>query len=156
MGYRDKPVYLLRKVAFRIIDFIAQFEEELVKIWLKPRFVLNSNYVITLDRIAEGERGIEVIKAILNHPNIQEQIEEWKELKIVDESFKLEEVLQNQELNLDYQFLPIDTKYFKDIENQIISLFDKLDNEIDGWSIKSENFQALDTILPRESSDYLY
>ena len=29
------------------IDFISQFEDELVKVWNKPKFVKNSNYVIT-------------------------------------------------------------------------------------------------------------
>ncbi|MEM1803837.1 MAG: site-specific DNA-methyltransferase, partial [Desulfurococcaceae archaeon] len=30
-----------------------------------------------------------------------------------------------------------------------LSLFDNLDEELDGWLIKSENFQALNTILPK-------
>lgn len=31
-------------IAYKVIDFISQFEDELVKIWNKPKFVLNSNY----------------------------------------------------------------------------------------------------------------
>ncbi len=45
--------------------------------------------------------------------------------------------------------MPIDTKYFKDLELEILSLFDDLDNELDGWLIKSENYQALNSILPK-------
>jgi len=45
--------------------------------------------------------------------------------------------------------LPIDTKYFKDLEIEILSLFDDLDKALDGWLIKSENYQALNTILPK-------
>jgi adenine specific DNA methylase Mod len=45
--------------------------------------------------------------------------------------------------------LPIDTKYFKDIEIEILELFDDIDEELDGWLIKSENYQALNTILPK-------
>ncbi|MGB9762592.1 MAG: DNA methyltransferase, partial [Minisyncoccia bacterium] len=41
------------------------------------------------------------------------------------------------------------TKYFKDIELDILSLFDDLDNELDGWLIHSENYQALNTILSK-------
>ena len=45
--------------------------------------------------------------------------------------------------------MPIDTKYFKDLELEILNLFDNLDQSLDGWLIKSENWQALNTILPK-------
>ena len=48
-----------------------------------------------------------------------------------------------------YKHLPIDTKYFKDIEFEILGLFGDLDASLDGWLIKSENYQALNTILPK-------
>ncbi|HPP88936.1 MAG TPA: site-specific DNA-methyltransferase, partial [bacterium] len=48
---RVNQLQILKDIAFKIIDFISQFEDELVKIWNKPKFVKNSNYVITLDRI---------------------------------------------------------------------------------------------------------
>jgi adenine-specific DNA-methyltransferase len=41
---------ILKDIVFKIIDFV-KFEDELVKIWNKPKFVKNSNYVITLDRL---------------------------------------------------------------------------------------------------------
>jgi len=37
---------------------------------------------------------------------------------------------------------------FKNLELDILDLFDDLDNFLDGWLIKSENYQALNTILP--------
>jgi len=145
---RIDQLNILRNIAYKLIDLVAQFEEELVKIWNKPKFVINSNYVITLDRIAKhGEKGLEVIRKILNHPNLQEQIMEWKELGIVDDSFSVEEVLKEDGLSEEYQFLPVDTAYFKDLELEIIGLFDNLDQALDGWLIKSENYQALNTIL---------
>ncbi|MBC7328315.1 site-specific DNA-methyltransferase, partial [bacterium] len=61
----------------------------------------------------------------------------------------LEMTLSGKRLNPKYQFLPIDTKYFKDLELEILGLFDDLDNSLDGWLIKSENYQALNTILPK-------
>ncbi|GAB6283422.1 MAG: site-specific DNA-methyltransferase [Ignavibacterium sp.] len=159
---------ILKDIAFKITDFISQFEDELVKIWNKPKFVKNSNYVITLDRIAD-EKLIEKIK---KHKNFSEQVKEWKELGIVDENFKVEEVLKNSplkkgwqtegltgysqtpllekgELNPKYLYLPIDTKYFKDLELEILNQFDDLDKSLDGWLIKSENYQALNTIMPK-------
>lgn len=143
----------LKNIAYKVIDFVSQFEDELVKIWNKPKFVLNSNYVITLDRIASKNNGIEIIKKISNHKRIEDQIKEWKDLGIVDESFKPEDVfetdLTSKHLSEKYKHLPIDTKYFKNLELEILGLFDDLDNSLDGWLIKSENYQALNTILPK-------
>jgi Adenine specific DNA methylase Mod len=146
---RVKELQILKDIAFKIIDFISQFEDELVKIWNKPKFVKNSNYVITLDRI----NNLELIEKILNHQNINEQVKEWQELGIVDDAFKTKDVFETdiygKKLTKKYEHLPIDTKYFKDLEFEILSLFDDLDNSLDGWLIKSENYQALNTILPK-------
>lgn len=148
---RIKQLQVLKDIAFKIIDFISQFEDELVKIWNKPKFVLNSNYVITLDRISD--KSIELVERILSHKNFNEQVKEWKDLGIVDDGFDKANILENtltgKGLNKKYKFLPIDTKYFKDLELEILGLFDDLDNALDGWLIKSENYQALNTILPK-------
>jgi adenine specific DNA methylase Mod len=169
---RIDQLQILKDIAYKIIDFIAQFEDELVKIWNKPKFVLNSNYVITLDRLADKEGGIEVIKRILEHANFPEQVKEWREFGFIGDDFAKDKILlpapqalfnnaqpespqppgnpsNNWELNEKYRFLPIDTKYFKDLEPEILALFDDLDNSLDGWLIKSENYQALLSILPK-------
>ncbi|MEM4587905.1 MAG: site-specific DNA-methyltransferase [Nanopusillaceae archaeon] len=151
---RIRQLKLLKEIAYKIIDFISQFEEELVKIWNKPKFILNSNYVITLDRIAKkGEKGIKLIEKIINHPGFEEQVKEWKELGIIEDFDKNKifiRTLNGKDLNKEYQFLPIDTKYFdEEIKYELLSLFDNLDQELDGWLIKSENYQALITILPK-------
>ncbi|MBU4350605.1 site-specific DNA-methyltransferase [bacterium] len=147
---RIKQLQILKDIAFKIIDFISQFEDELVKIWNKPKFVLNSNYVITLDKIAD--KNIELVEKISNHKNIEEQIKEWKDLGIVADNFNNSEILENNLIGRQlekYKHLPIDTKYFKDIELEILGLFDDLDTSLDGWLIKSENYQALNTVLPK-------
>lgn len=148
---RIKQLQTLKDIAFKIIDFVSQFEDELVKIWNKPKFVLNSNYVITLDRIAEKDMSL--VEKLLAHPNMDSQIEEWRSLGMVDEKFQKEALLTNDlfgtQQNGRYRHLPIDTKYFKDMELEILGLFDNLDQELDGWLIHSENYQALNTILPK-------
>jgi len=148
---RIKQLQVLKDIAFKIINFISQFEDELVKIWNKPKFALNSNYVITLDRIAE--KSIELIEKILKHEGFENQVKEWEELGIVGKEFDKSKILENaplsKQLNKRYQYLPIDTKYFKDLELEILGLFDDLDNSLDGWLIKSENYQALNTILQK-------
>ena len=147
---RIDELQILKNIAFKIIDFISQFEDELVKIWEKPKFVLNSNYVITLDRTAK-KNDFEIIEKIQKHKNFKDQIKEWKELGILEKEpgNLLEKTLTGLQLKKEYQFLPIDTKYFKDLELEILSLFDDLDQSLDGWLIKSENYQALNTILPK-------
>ncbi|MCE4614294.1 MAG: hypothetical protein F7B60_02005 [Desulfurococcales archaeon] len=174
---------VLKDIAYRIIDFIAQFEDEVLKIWKKPKFVLNSNYVITLDRIAMKEGGVQVIEEIIDRlveqlDEFKDDIEEWEEIRsnkksyrerfenaeeldnqivewylldLVDADFNprkiLVNTLQGRGLNPQYSFLPVDTRYFKDLEHKIIGLFGDLDEELDGWLVKSENWQALNTIL---------
>lgn len=121
--------------ALKIIKFIAQFEDELVRVWNKPKFALNSNYVITIDKLSD-----EIIGKIAKHENLQEQIKEWQELGMVDEGFDFAKRSEKE------NFLPIDTKHFKDLEIEILSLFDNLDEALDGRLIHSENYQALNTL----------
>ena len=69
------------------------------------------------------------------------------------EGFELDEIketdLTGEHLADKYCYLPVDTKHFKDLEPEILGLFENLDEELDGWMIKSENYQALNTILPK-------
>ncbi len=144
----------LKRIAYRVIDYIAAFEDELVKIWNKPKFVLNSHYVMTLDRMAAQPGGEAILERLWAHPNLEAQIQEWRELGLVDDKFQKEHIweqnlVDGKYLHPRYRYLPIDTKYFPDLELSIVALFDHLDEALDGWLIKSENYQALNTILPK-------
>ncbi len=55
---RIKELKILKEIAYKIIDFVSQFEDELVKIWNKPKFVLNSNYVITLKHLTRSFQSL--------------------------------------------------------------------------------------------------
>lgn len=150
---RIRQLQVLKDIAYKIIDFIAQFENELVKIWNKPKFVLDSHYVVTLDRIAGQEKGLDVIYHLLKHPGMATQLQEWRNLGMVDNEFELDDIWKTDSsdycLNSNYQYLPIDTKYFPDLELTILGLFDHLDKILDGWLVYSENYQALNTLLPK-------
>ena len=69
---RIKQLQVLKDIALKVIDFISQFEDELVRIWNKPKFVLNSNYVITLDRIAA--KDVALVERLLKHEGIKAEI----------------------------------------------------------------------------------
>ncbi len=151
---RLKQLQSLKHIAYQVIDFIAAFEDELVKIWNKPKFVLNSHYVMTLDRIAGQPGGMEILQQILSHPGIQSQLQEWHDLGMVDERFQpghvwQENLIDGKHLHPRYQYLPVDTRYFPDLELHIVALFENLDEALDGWLIRSENYQALHTLLPK-------
>lgn len=151
---RVKQLQTLKDTAFKIIEFISQFEDELVRIWNKPKFVLNSNYVITMDRIAE--KNGDILAKIIKHKNFEQQVKEWKEIGIINKDFNKSKILENtligKKVKKEYSYLPIDTSYFKDLETEIIGVFENLDESIDGWLIKSENYQALNTILQKFKS----
>lgn len=180
---RIRELQALKRVARSIIEFISQFEDELVRIWNKPKFALRSNYIITFDRVFA--KSPEVARKLLAHENINAQIEEWRELGMIDGQFTLERIFlrdeaiapktkkeraaQSETLSFDegasapesaatevadslpelsarYRFLPFDTKHFKSLELELLSLFDNLDEELDGRLIHSENYQALNTL----------
>lgn len=147
---RANKINILRDVAFYIIDFITQFEEEVVKIWEKPKFVLKSNYVLTLSEILD-KGGFEIIKKIETHVNYDKQVQEWFDLGLINNKpdSLLKQDLFDGNLEEQYRNLPIDTKYFKDLEGDILSLFDDLEEEIDGYLIKSDNWQALNMLKNR-------
>ena len=68
---------------------------------------------------------------------------------MVEKDFDLKAILKIgifQEMDSQYKFLPIDTKYFKDLEIEILALFDDIDDALDGRLINSENYQALNTL----------
>ncbi len=152
---RIKQLQALKEIAYKIIDFIAQFEDELVRIWNKPKFVLGSHYVITLDRIMAvgAQRAVPLLERLFAHPGMTAQVQEWRDLGMVGEDFTVAQVWvegpTGKRLHERYQYLPLDTKYFPDLEMAILALFDHLDQALDGWLVHSENYQALNTMLPK-------
>ncbi|MCS7178167.1 MAG: site-specific DNA-methyltransferase [Anaerolineae bacterium] len=141
---RIGQIQALRRVAYRTIDLIADFEDELVRLWNKPKFVLHSHYVITLDRIAARPGGAALLERLWAHPGMVAQQEEWRQLGLTDIAVAREAALSSR-----HRYLPIDTRYFPDLEPEILALFDPLDRALDGWLIRSENYQALRTLLPK-------
>ncbi|WP_187939419.1 site-specific DNA-methyltransferase [Helicobacter pylori] len=139
---RLNEINTIKEVALQVIVLVSEFENELCKIWNKPRFVLNSHFIVSLDKLKAKNYDL---NKITSHPNYPKQVKEWQDLnlKITDN------LLENE-------FLPLDTLYFKDLEEEIKSLFSE--NEINGTLIKSENYQALNSLKNRykETIDCIY
>lgn len=127
-------VKTFKTIANKIIAFLSQIEEFQKKLWLKKKFVIDTNYCITLDKIDE-----KYYEEILNN---QEQLKEWKILFNV-------EVRNIEDLKKE-KFLVLDTKFFNpDFKNKLLSEFDDIDEECDGILISSENFGALNLLQNR-------
>jgi adenine-specific DNA-methyltransferase len=138
---------VVENIGKRIIEFLSQIEEFQKTLWEKKKFVLSTDYVITLDRIP-GEFHQEVL-------NNKRQSKEWEELgfEIATPSARNDErrvSLRGTKSRSNLK-LPVDTKYFseefKETLLEKLSQQGSLDDLIDGVLIKSENWQALNLIL---------
>ncbi len=138
---RLQQLQAIQQTAYDIIDWIAQFEDELRRIWEKPKFVRNANYVITLDKLPT-----ELLQKLAKHQGAANQLQEWKELGMVDESFHFEDILKP---NSPHKHLPIDTKHFPSMQLEILGVLGNLDEVLDGELVHSENWQALNTLRKR-------
>jgi adenine-specific DNA-methyltransferase len=139
---RIKQLQSIKATAYDIIDFIAQFEDELRRVWEKPKFVRNVNYVVTLDKLTD-----KILNKITKHNGADAQIREWRELDMVDDEFSMASLKNGS--GSDYKFLPLDTKHFKDLELEILGVLGNLDKALDGELIHSENWQALNSLQKR-------
>ncbi len=140
-------IKVLRKIANKIIDFLAQLEDFQKKLWLKKKFVVETNYCITLDRVPE-----ELYPEIAAN---DAQREEWVKLFAIDE---IEGDLSTQGYSdpLTVEFLKandklvLDTRFFDDdFKARLIASIVNFDEQCDGLLIHSENFQALKLIEER-------
>lgn len=147
---RIRQLQTIKNFALKLIAFIAQFEDELVRVWNKPKFVRNSHYVITVDRIAARDGGLDLLADFLKHAGMKAQVAEWQELSIVEKAFDAKEILEgrgkDRNLATAWRSLPLDTRHFQSLELRLLGLFDNLDEALDGRLIKSENYQALNTL----------
>ncbi|MFO0807580.1 MAG: site-specific DNA-methyltransferase [Gemmataceae bacterium] len=134
-------IKVIRSIAHKIIQFLEQLENFQKKIWLKKKFVVETNYCITLDRVPETL-----------YPEIAKndaQREEWVSLFAIDtikkdltgpgysKPLKVEFLKAHGGLVLDTAFFP---SQFKDA---LLRSIDNLDTAMDGWLVHGENFQTL-------------
>lgn len=146
-----KRMQEVRNIAYEIIYFIAKFEDELKAIWLKPKFAKNTEYVFSLDIIInKAKDSKKLLDLIFKDKNFKNQIKEWKELNLIDENFNISSLQGKTEEIEKYKFIPIDTKHLsREVKFELLSSFDNLEELLNGELIKSDNFQALNSIMPK-------
>ncbi|MGB4967748.1 MAG: DNA methyltransferase, partial [Candidatus Saccharimonadales bacterium] len=122
-----------KHIAKQIVNFLSQLEDFQKLLWEKKKFVVQSDYILTLDYI-----DVKYYEEILNN---NEQIVEWKKLGFIDDSTKPDlEYLNNN------QGLQVDTKYFPNIKNSLVSDINDIDNKTTGVLINADNFHALNIL----------
>ncbi len=138
-------IKVIRKIAGKIIDFLAQIEDFQKKLWLKKKFVVETQYCMTLDRIPEEFYG--EIAA-----NEAQRMEWVRQYGIGDDGGKKSDHDSRPEsfapaflaANLN---LVVDTSFFgEDFKNRLVGAIDDIDSQLDGVLIHSDNFQALKLI----------
>lgn len=134
-------VRAIKRVGKIIIDFLAQIEDFQKKLWQKKKFVVETNWCITLDKINESFWP----EIIAN----KEQIVEWISMYAIDEAEDwsnpptVEFLRQNQNLI-------VDTKYFSNtFKYALLESIPDLDTQTDGLMINGDNYQSLNLITER-------
>ena len=137
----------IRRIAHKLIDFLAQIENFQKRLWLKKKFVVETQYCVTLDRVPE-----ELYPEIAAN---DAQREEWVRLFAIDEiTGDLTTPGYSRPLTVDFlkanPYLVLDTRHFsEDFKRRLLASFDDLDEQTDGLLVHGENFQALNLLLER-------
>jgi len=137
-------IKVLRRVAHKIIDFVAQLENFQKRLWLKKKFIVETNYCLTLDRVPEG------FYAEIAANDLQR--EQWVRLFRIDEIAKdLHSPGYSNPLSIDFllhnRHLVLDTAYFDDsFKRRLLATHSDLDSSLDGLLVHSDNFHGLNLL----------
>ena len=140
-------IKVIRNIARKIIDFLAQLEDFQKKLWLKKKFVVETQYCIAVGSIPEGFYS----KIASN----EAQREEWVKLFSIDEvkadptTLGYTKKLKPEFLNA-HPTLVVDTRHFDaGFVERLLEAIGDVDEQTDGLLIHSENFQALSLLQER-------
>jgi len=171
LKHNVKTIKVFKNIADTIIEFVSQIEDFQKKLWEKKKFVLSTEWVITIDRLVEYI-GEEAAKPILEEViKNEKQVAEWKGLfgeAIFDDwkKIKLSELVRSdkyKQAKLDFSQnisneiawlkLPIDTVYFSkkfkvDLLNKLSEKIE-LEKKADGMLINSDNYHGLQTSIDK-------
>lgn len=148
----------IKRVGAHIVNMLAQLEDYQKRLWLKKKFVTDTEYCITLDLVPH-----ELYAEICSNDR---QREEWVKLFAIDEikdeglglhaSYSEPLTVQFLEEN---QHLVLDTQFFlADFKHKLLASISNIDERCNGLLINSENFQALQLLQEKyqEKCDVIY
>lgn len=137
-------VKAIKRVGKIIIDFLAQIEDFQKKLWLKKKFVVETNWCMTLDMVDES-----FWQEITEN---QDQIKEWIALYAIDEAEGWTNPPSVDFLHAN-QNLVIDTKHFSNaFKEKLVASIENLDEQTNGLMVCSDNLQALNLLQSKHSN----
>jgi len=134
-------VRAVKRIGKEIITFLAQIENFQRKLWLKKKFVVETNWCITLDHIDKSF-----------YPEIianKTQIQEWIDMYAIDEiKGDLNTTAFTNPPSIEFlkenQNLIVDTKNFPTtFRDRLIASIDNIDENTNGLMINGDNIQAI-------------
>jgi len=158
---RVRLIKALRTISHHIIRFLAQLENFQKNLWLKKKYVTETQYCFTIDRVVSlGKQGEVLLDTLLSHVDdkirrydgeMRSQHDEWIKLYAIDEledypgdgKLTAEFLRAHDKLMLDTVFYPPGFKW------QLLGAMDDLEGQLDGLLIHSEGFQALNLLQDR-------
>ncbi|MEN6507840.1 MAG: DNA methyltransferase, partial [Smithella sp.] len=144
-------IKVIRTIAGKIIDFLAQLEDFQKKLWLKKKFVTQTSWCVRIGIVPKEF-----------YPEIaanEAQWEEWKALHGLEgelfaskgnDLFESHAVPGTVEFLSVHPTLMIDTCHFSaDFTARLLDALGDIDKQTDGVLVHSENFQALNLMQRR-------
>lgn len=137
-------VRAIKQVGEKIIRMLAQLENFQKKLWLKKKFVVQSDYCITLDRVPK-----KLYPEIITN---EAQRKEWVLLFAIDEiKGDLTTEGYSEPLTIEFlkqnPFLVLDTAFFDaKFKHQLVKSMENIDEQTNGLLVKSDNYHALNLI----------
>ncbi len=144
-------IKVIRTIAGKIIDFLAQLEDFQKKLWLKKKFVTQTSWCVRIGIVPKEF-----------YPEIaanEAQWEEWKALHGLegevfaskgDDLFASHAVPGTVEFLSAHPTLMIDTRHFSAyFTARLLDALGDIDEQTDGVLVHSENFQALNLMQRR-------
>ncbi len=138
-------IKVIRTIAGKIIDFLAQLEDFQKKLWLKKKFVTETSWCVLVGIIPKEF-----------YPEIAANEAQWQEWKALhglegelfaskgDDLFASNVVPSTVEFLSVHPTLMIDTRHFSaDFTARLLDALGDIDEKTDGVLVHSENFQAL-------------
>jgi adenine-specific DNA-methyltransferase len=135
-----RMIQCLRAIALDLISFLSQLENFQKKLWLKKKFVVSSEYCVTLDRVPEAL-----------YPQVaanEKQWQQWFELGMRDEP-QPGTASDLQSL----QFHMVDTALFPaEFKAELLQQLSDLEENVDGVVVQGDNFHALNLLSEQYKS----
>jgi len=138
----------VRKIAERIITFLAQIEDFQKRLFEKKKFVVQTDYMVTLDQVPD-----DLYDEILEN---DEQLDQWREVYGTDrwETDLTWQGRFDENFLSNHPHVMIDTGLFSDdFKYRLLDSFEDLESQLNGVLVESENFQALNLLNDKYQND---